>query len=348
MLSEQDFFNIIKHAWNEFDPSRSIRSIVDISARVSTNHVFGVKLSDNNIVIAKCSYYGKFRHFKEDHTIINVLEKTLPPPFENFLAKSLLKDNEVYTYRYKDGELDAWAVFYYPIPVDKKMPRKLTEEHIKKLGSQLATFHLACDQVKDKLPPSSKTLKTDIDTLLGYTATDEGQQEFGSHTGRIVEQCNLFLENSGALGYESFSKIPVFIDWNIGNFSVTEDLLLYSRWDYDWFRVGSRVLDFYFCSRVSSTVGDRTVFSYLVDTLMEDRFLVFLKEYHAVYPLTGEEVRFIKEAYRFFIINYVIKDGRYFFTEVYAKRLIREAFEIYFPRLDVTFDDNKILKALKL
>ena len=31
---------------------------------------------------------------------------------------------------------------------------------------------------------------------------------------------------------------------------------------------------------------------------MEERFLLFLKEYHAVYPLTEPEVRFIKEAYR--------------------------------------------------
>ena len=35
---------------------------------------------------------------------------------------------------------------------------------------------------------------------------------------------------------------------------------LYSRWDYDWFRIEPRLLDFYFLSRVSSKTGDRTLF----------------------------------------------------------------------------------------
>lgn len=347
-MIELDFFNVITKAWEEYDPSRQISSIVDISARVSTNHVFAVKLDNNDLIIAKCSYYGKFAHFKEDHTIINVLSNTLPPPYENFLARSLMKDNEVYTYRYKDGDFDAWAVFYYPITIQKKLPRQLTEMHIKKLGKELASFHLACEQVKSGLPAASKTLKTDIDQLKKILNTEEGRGEYGPHIDFIREQCDIFLENSTRVNYEAFSSIPVFVDWNIGNFSVTEDVTFFSRWDYDWFRVGSRVLDFYFFSRVSSTAGDRTVFSYLADPLMEDRFMIFLKEYHKIYPLTEAEVHFMKEAYRFFIINYVIKDGRYFFHQVYAKRLLREAYELYFPMLDKTFKVGKILKALKL
>ena len=92
-----------------------------------------------------------------------------------------------------------------------------------------------------------------------------------------------------------------------------------------------RVLDFYFFSRVVSDLGDRTVFSYVINTMMEDRFILFLKEYHKVNPLTADEIRFLKEAYRFFILNYVIKDGKYFFSEQYAKKLQAEAFEIYLP-----------------
>ena len=347
-MIELDFFNVIQKAWQEYDPSRQIASIVDISARVSTNHVFAVKFVNNDLIIAKCSYYGKFKHFKEDHTIINVLATTLPPPYENLLARSLTKDNEVYTCRYKDGDFDAWAVFYYPITIQNKLPRQLTEFHIKKLGEELARFHMACHEVKHTLPKASKTLKTDIDTLKKFIDSEEGKAEYGPHVNFIDEQCDIFLQNSAALKYEDFSAIPVFVDWNIGNFSVTEDITFFSRWDYDWFRVASRILDFYFFSRVSSTAGDRTVFSYLADPLMEDRFMVFLKAYHKIYPLTEAEVLFMKEAYRFFIINYVIKDGRYFFHQVYAKRLIREAYEIYFPMLDKTFRAEKILKALKI
>ena len=101
MFSPLDFTNIIKDAWHQYDPSRKVRYIIDISAMVSTNHVFRVKFEDGKFVIAKCSYFGKFEHFKEDHTIISVLGNNLPSPFQNFLAKSLMKDGEVYTYQYK-------------------------------------------------------------------------------------------------------------------------------------------------------------------------------------------------------------------------------------------------------
>ena len=109
-----------------------------------------------------------------------------------------------------------------------------------------------------------------------------------------------------------------------------------------------RVLDFYFFSRVVSDIGDRTVFSYGINTLMEDRFILFLQEYHKVNPLTADEIRFLKEAYRFFILNYVIKDGKYFFNEQYATKLQAEAFDKYLPSVDRDFDAEKILKALKL
>ena len=107
-------------------------------------------------------------------------------------------------------------------------------------------------------------------------------------------------------------------------------------------------MDFYFFSRVCSDVGDRTVFSYLVDTLMEDRFMMFLKEYHRIFPLTEPEVRLIIEAYRFFILNYVIKDGPYFFRKTYSNKLAKEAYDIYLPAIETNYDVDKILRALKI
>jgi hypothetical protein len=146
----------------------------------------------------------------------------------------------------------------------------------------------------------------------------------------------------------TFEIIPVFIDWNIGNFSVTDKMELYSRWDFDWFRMSYRMLDFYFLSRVVSDIGDRTVFSYVIGPMMEDRFIIFLEEYHKINPLTANEILFLKEVYRFFILNYVIKDGKFFFSEQYAKKLQAEAFEIYLPSVDRDFDGEKIIDALKL
>lgn len=344
-MSFIDFTTIVKEAWQDYDKTREIERIVDISAKVSTNHVYRITFTDGNFIIAKLSYFGKYEHFVEDHSIIDTLSNNLPTPFENFLARSLAKGNFLYVYRFQNQILDAWVVFYRPIAIKKKLPRRLEEEQIMKLGEQVAMFHKACYSIRNTLPPSSKTLKTDIDHLLRLLQTDYGRYEHRMHIEEIKYQADLFLENSQYIKADEFIKIPVFVDWNIGNFSVTSSGKLYSRWDYDWFRMGSRILDFYFLSRVVSDIGDRTVFSYVIGPLMEDRFLLFLKSYHKVFPLKIEEVRFLKEAYRFFILNYVIKDGRFFFHEIFATKLQKEAYELYFPSIE-TFDVDKIIEAL--
>ena len=81
---------------------------------------------------------------------------------------------------------------------------------------------------------------------------------------------------------------------------------------------------------------------------MEERFLLFLKSYHQIFPLTEKEVRFLKESYRFFILNYVVKDGRHFFHEIFATKLQKEAFDIYLPSIDKQFNADIILKALNI
>lgn len=343
-----DFTEIVKEAWQEYDSSREIKRIVDISARVSTNHVYRITFTDNSIIIGKLSYFGVFKHFVEDHTIINSLSNNLNAPFENFLARSLTKGEKLFVYRYKKKFLDVWVVFYRPITIKKKMPRRLDEDQIVKLGEQVALLHKACHNIRNTLQHSSKTLNTDVDQLLHILETEEGKYEHRLHTDKIKKQCDIFLKNAELMNEPALDKIPVFIDWNIGNFSVTSSFKLYSRWDYDWFRIGNRVLDFYFLSRVVSDIGDRTVFSYYISPLMEERFLLFLKSYHSVFPLQEQEIRFLKEAYRFFILNYVIKEGRFFFHELFATKLQKEAIETYFPSIEKEFNADRILKALNI
>lgn len=347
MTREINFEEIITTAWAQYDDSKHIVAIEDVSAKVSTNHVFKVTFEERNPVYAKLSYYGQYEHFREDHMIINNLANNLESPYENFLARSLVKNNEVFMYRYQDNCHDTWVIFYNPIHIRKKMPRRLDEKHIVKIGTELALFHKACMSVRRTLPKSSKTLMTDIN-MLSALVTSGKRREFDGHRDFIREQCDLFQDGIEKLDYQSFVTIPVFVDWNIGNYSVSGDGKFFSRWDYDWFRVSSRIMDFYFFSRVCSDIGDRTVFSYWADTLMEDRFLMFLESYHKTYPLTRNEVLFMKEAYRFFILNYVIKDGRYFFNEIYASKLQKEAYELYLPSLDDKFNADRILKALNL
>lgn len=339
--------DIIREAWDSYDSSRSILSIEDISAKVSTNHVFRVVLDTDEMVIAKLSYFGKYEHFKEDHRIIHALANNLLYPFENLLSKSLVKNNQVFTYRYQKEFIDTWVVFYSPIRSFNRLPRRLNEAQIGQLGGEIARFHKSCFRVSKVLPKSAKTLKVDINHLQEILHTDAGQFDYRMHIDFLKEQCDLFLNNYSRLNAGSFDIMPVFVDWNIGNFSVNEKLQLYSRWDYDWFRMSTRVMDFYFFSRVSSDAGDRTIFQYLANTMMEDRFIIFLKAYHDVYPLTENEIRFMKEAYRFFILNYVIKYGKYFFHRTYASKLQSEALSLYLPELDKVFDADKILKALK-
>lgn len=343
-----DYNNIIKKAWEGYDASKTIKNIEDISAMVSTNHVFRITFDDDDIIIAKLSNFGKYEYFKEDHRIIHSLSNNLLYPFENLLAKSLLKNNRVYVYRHKQAGEEAWVVFYNPTRIMDRLPRRLGEEHIKRFGQQIGKFHKACAKLRHVLPKSSKTLRTDINALLQQI--DQNEQSFGSRmqADYLKYHCEQFIKNRTKYNVNTFEIIPVFIDWNIGNFSVTNKQELYSRWDYDWFRMSYRMLDFYFFSRVVSDAGDRTVFSYRIDPMNEPRFILFLQEYHKVNPIKADELRFLKEVYRFFILNYVIKDGKYFFNDQYADKLQAEAYDIYLPSVDRDFNADLLIDALKI
>ena len=347
-MSFIDFNDIVHEAWMAYDRSREIVRIEDISAKVSTNHVYRITLKDHNIIVAKLSYFGKFEHFVEDHTIINALSNNLPGPFENFLARSLMKGNELFVHRHQSEVIDAWVVFYRPIKIRHKLPRRLNEHQINRLGREAAKFHKACHTVRGTLPPSAKSMNVDIDGLLTELDTEEGDFHFHQYGTLIREQCDIFRKNYTKLDADSLDTIPVFVDWNIGNFSVTENFRFFSRWDYDWFRMSSRIMDFYFFSRVVSDVGDRTVFTYNIDILMEERFILFLKSYHEVFPLTEREILLLRETYRFFLLTYVVKYGRYFFHEVFATKLQKETFDIHLPSIEQKFNPEPLLKALDL
>ena len=343
-----NFTEIVEKAWDDYDRSRPIKYVEDISAKVSTNHVYRIWFEDGGNIIGKLSYFGKYENFVKDHTIVNALATNLTDPFENFLAKSLTKFGDLYVYRHKDSVLDAWVVFYNPIRVGIKPAKVQSEKQIAILGEELARFHKACYKVRNTLPLNFKRITDDIHHLIEILDTDSGRYEHRQNIDNIKAQCHILLENLDKIGLNDLDPIPVFVDWNIGNFSLNEDYRFFSRWDYDWFRMSNRVMDFYFFSRVCSKAGDKTVFSYLIDPLMEDRFLIFLRSYHDIFPLREKEIKLIKEAYRFFILNYVIKDGRYFFHEIYASKLQREAHEIYFPNLESSYNEEKLMKALDL
>ena len=90
---------------------------------------------------------------------------------------------------------------------------------------------------------------------------------------------------------------------------------------------------------MASATGDRTVFSYSPHTLLEARFKHLLAAYHRIYPLNEDEIMFLREGYRFFILNYVVREGDNFFQPEYWHRLQHEAVALCLPaaeRLDLT------------
>ncbi len=345
VITPIDFTKIVREAWADYDDSREISLVTDISAMVSTNHVYRIRFTDRSFVVAKLSYFGQYEHFVEDHRIINTLSNNLPAPFENFLARSLMKGETLYVYRHQDSRIDAWVVFYRPVKVRERLPRRLGDDQIDQMAVEFAGFHKACFQVRKTLPQSSKDTHTDINHLIALLDTPEGKFEYRGFEDEIRKHCDLFRENTARLSVANLPRIPVFVDWNIGNFSLTPTGRFFSRWDYDWFRMSSRMMDFYFIARVVSDRGDRTEFTYNVDILMEERFIRFLKKYHEIYPFNETELEALGEVYRFFLLNYVVKDGRYFFHEIFATKLMAEAFSDGLPSV-ARFDADVLKKAV--
>jgi hypothetical protein len=107
------------------------------------------------------------------------------------------------------------------------------------------------------------------------------------------------------------------------------------------------MLDFYFLSRVSSSTGDRSSFTYSPHTLLEPRFVRFLKAYHEVNPLTASEVRFLPHAYRFFLLNYVIREGARFFRDDLCRQFREEVARMYLRRV-ASLDFEPLVAALHL
>jgi hypothetical protein len=268
--------------------------------------------------------------------------------FANFLAPVVIKGEDVFTF----AQDDTWLVFYEKAPFYDFLPRILNDVQVEALAHEMAAFHRASFSAAQSLHASWKSLGSDVAALYDALGSSQWRAQRGmdQETGRELRRhCDQLLENATKLGYQRFSKIPILVDWNIGNFSVgleADGFKFFSRWDYDWFRIDSRMLDFYFCARVVREEGDRTVFTYATDPFFEPRFADFLRAYHSVYPLTQNEVLFLKEAYRFFLLNYVIRSGEHFFRPSYCERLQHEAFEQHLPALD-DVDFSPLLDCLR-
>lgn len=338
-------------AWSAYGDSRSIVEVNDTSPQVSTNTVYKISLDDGSNLYGKVSSYGSYFLFAEDHDrlyrCIQLLEGS---PYEGFLAPVLSKDDRPFTWY--DGRL--WVAFYGEARRASPLPKLLSAPQRRCLGREVARFHRACDRISGDIPATSNSIKSDAIHLLDLLSSPFAPRNFElppEDIGVLWRHTHDFLLELERIRYDSWRRIPILVDWNLGNFSVSfddadaETFALYSRWDYDWFRLESRVLDFYFLSRVSSRTGDRTHWSYSSHTLSEPQFLDFLSAYHEEFPLSEEEIRFIPEAFRFFILNYVVREGSRFFRRDLCVRFRADAARVYLPQLD-DFDVTPLLRSV--
>jgi len=335
-------------AWAEFGDRRSIIEVYDTSPRVSTNTVYRVALDDGTNVFGKVSNYGSYFLFAEDHDrLFRCTDLLRGSRFENFLAPVLGHHDRPFTWY--DGSL--WVAFYAEAARADSLPPQLNSHMRTCLAREIAAFHLQCDAIAPSIPATSNSIKSDAIHLLDLLSSPFAPRNFEmppEDIGVLWRHTHEFLMELERIRYDAWHRIPVLVDWNLGNFSVLTDetgsFSLYSRWDYDWFRLESRILDFYFLSRVSSATGDRTQWTYSPHTLVEPQFCEFLAAYHEVFPLSEEEVRFIPEAFRFFILNYVIREGARFFRRDLCLTFRSDATRFYLPALD-RLDITPLLQA---
>jgi len=327
-----DAEHVVREAWAEYasatNDARTVLRTEEVSAHVSTNRVFRVHFADASTLVAKVSSYGSYFLFAEDHDRLARCASLLRHGrWAGFLADVLVVDKRPYTWY--DGR--CWCAFYTEVQRAESLPRILPPADITALAREIARLHHACAGIAPALPPVSNSVKGDAIHLLDQLTNPFAPRNFdlpSEDIGVLARFTHELLLQLETVHYDEWAKIPILVDWNLGNFSVTREdgaVRLFSRWDYDWFRVESRLLDFYFLSRVSSSTGDRTSFTYSPHTLTEPRFVEFVRAYHEVNPLTRRDIEFLPYAYRIFILNYVIREGARFFRDDLCAQFRRDA-----------------------
>jgi hypothetical protein len=340
-----DAIEAVHLAWAGYGDERRVLSVTETSSNVSTNRVFRVGLDDGRNVIAKITSYGSYFLFAEDHDrLYRCCELLQESRFSGLLASLLGREGRAYTWY--DGR--RWAAFYEEAERGESLPRILSPAQVDRFAYEIAEFHRACQKIAGSLPPLSYTMKSNAIELLDLLESPFAPRNFDldpENIGILWRHTHDLLLHLERVHYDEWPKMPILVDWNLGNFSIRstgpepDDFELYTRWDYDWFRIESRLLDFYFLSRVSSRTGDRTHFTYQPHTLTEERFVRFVAAYHRVFPLSEEEIRFLPYAYRFFLLNYVVRAGSRFFRPELCERFRRDTARRYLPeleRLDLT------------
>ena len=79
--------------------------------------------------------------------------------------------------------------------------------------------------------------------------------------------------------------------------------------------------------------------------MTEPRFLRFVESYHRVRPLREADIMLLKEAYRFFILHYVLAVGDHFFRADLWAEFQTQSVHRYLPSID-TLDLRPLLRIV--
>lgn len=327
---------IVQEGWDARGGGGRLLEIREISARVSTNRVYRLHLEGGASAVAKVSSYGAFVYFRQDHERIHQWCRALHQTrFRGFLAGVLSRAGRPFLHR--SGP--AWLALYEDKRGGETLPAVLEEGDIAPLARELAAFHEA--SLKARLAPTWKSLGSDISLLRTHLESEARCKARGigpASAAFLREHCDAFLQNVDQPRFAKLPRIPVLVDWNRGNFSIARDATgaprFVHRWDYDWFRVESRALDFYFFARVVSARGDQSRFTYDAEVFFDPRFQKFLRAYQRVSPLQPAELELLPELYRFFLLNYAVREAEHFFLPAHCETLRRDAVELHLPALN--------------
>ncbi len=338
--------DILAEGWDAWGDPRALAGVDEISATVSTNRVYRLRLEDGGTVVSKVSSYGSYVHFRQDHERIHRWCMGLRgTPWDGMLAGVLHRNDTPFVHR----EGPSWLAFYEDVGAGEPLPPILDEDDIAALAREMARLHDA--SAKLGLAATWKTLGADVAILrerLEHRGWCDARNLGPASASFLREHCDAFLWNADRGDYHGFRKLPVLVDWNLGNFAISrtgDGFRLASRWDYDWFRIEPRVMDFYFLARVVGARGDRSHFTYDVDPFLDPRFALFLRAYHEVSPLSRQEIGFLREAYRFFLLNYAVLEAEHFFRPELCDVLRRDVVELHLPAL-ADFDLSRLLDAI--
>ena len=160
--------------------------------------------------------------FVEDHDRLFKCQQLLANTrWSQFLATILSKDGRVYTWY----DSTCWAVFYVDVERGEQLPKIVTDEDVRNLASEIAEFHDACTVIAPQLAPTSNSIKGDAIHFLDQLEQPKSSEVLGlsqadiSTVRRSTHQFLVELEN---ITFDNWPKIPILLDWNLGNFSVSE------------------------------------------------------------------------------------------------------------------------------